>query len=85
MDNLGSHVRINAVCLSWVDTPMTSRSLERAPQLGKLIQNVSPLQRVASVDEVADYIVFLCGLSASYINGTSLIIDAGATLTAHID
>ncbi|ROV87888.1 hypothetical protein VMCG_10296 [Cytospora schulzeri] len=84
IDCLQSHIRVNTVCPSWVDTPMIEASLQRVPQLGQLIQAVSPLKRAATVEEVADYIVFLCSPSASYINGTNLIIDAGATLTAHV-
>lgn len=84
IDTLKSHIRVNAVCPSWVDTPMNHASLQRVPQLAQIIKAVSPLQQVATTDEVADYIVFLCSPSASYINGTSLVIDAGATLTAHV-
>lgn len=63
---------------------MMQASLKRVPQLDKMIEAISPLRRPATVEEVADYIVFLCSPSASYINGTGLAIDAGATLTAHI-
>jgi NAD(P)-dependent dehydrogenase (short-subunit alcohol dehydrogenase family) len=54
---------------------MMQRSLERVPQLAQIIKAVSPLQRAATVEEVADYIIFLCSPSASYINGTGLIIE----------
>ncbi|KAL9059142.1 MAG: hypothetical protein Q9162_001360 [Coniocarpon cinnabarinum] len=81
LDCLQNRIRINAVCPSWVDTPMMQASLQRVPMLGEIIGKVSPLQRAASVPEVADYIIFLCSPSASYINGTGLTMDAGATLT----
>ncbi|KAI2618439.1 NAD(P)-binding protein [Hypoxylon sp. NC1633] len=84
IDTMKSYIRVNAVCPSWVDTPMNHASLQRVPQLAQIIKAVSPLQRVAVTEEVADYIVFLCSPSASYINGTSLVIDAGASLTAHV-
>lgn len=84
MDCTKSHIRVNAVCPSWVDTPMMQASLQRVPQLGQAIQTFSPLHRAATVEEVADYIVFLCSPSATYINGTGLCIDAGITVTSHV-
>ncbi len=83
IDNIDRHIRVNAVCPSWVDTPMMQASLQRVPRLGEMIKSASPLGRAAEVEEVADYIVFLCSPSASYINGTGLMIDAGLTLTVH--
>ncbi|KAI1270007.1 NAD(P)-binding protein [Xylariaceae sp. FL1019] len=82
MDCLSDQIRVNAVCPFYVDTPMMQKSIERVPPLGDMIKKVSPLERAATVDEVADYIVFLCSPSATYINGTGLAIDAGVTLTA---
>lgn len=83
MDAVQPHIRVNAVCLSWVNTPMNKASLERVLQLGMMIKAISPLHRVAEVEEVADYIVFLCSPSASYINGTGLAIDSGITIGVH--
>ena len=63
---------------------MMEASLERVPQLDAVIKAVSPLKRAAVPEEVVDYIIFLCSPSGSYINGTGLIADAGATLMIHI-
>lgn len=84
MDGVQPHIRVNAVCPSWVDTPMNKASLERVPQLGLMIKAISPLHRVAEVEEIADYIVFLCSPSASYINGTGLPIDSGISMGVHV-
>lgn len=84
VDCFKNHIRVNTVCPSWVDTPMMQASLQRVPKLDKMIETISPLSRAAAVEEVADYIVFLCSPSASYINGTGLVVDAGASLTARI-
>lgn len=56
----------------------------RAPGLEQIVATATPLRRSAVAEEIADYIVFLCSPSASYINGTGLSIDSGITLTAHL-
>ena len=80
LDLIPSHIRVNAVCPTYVDTPMMQASLERIPQLEAMIKAMSPLGRAATPEEVADYIMFLCSPGASYINGTGLPIDSGTTL-----
>ena len=42
---------------------MMQASLQRVPHLEKMIQAVSPLKRAATVEQVANYIVFLCSSS----------------------
>ncbi|OTA69479.1 oxidoreductase [Hypoxylon sp. EC38] len=79
---LQNAIRVNAVCPAWVDTPMVWDAAEKNPLIKHAIDNITPLKRAATVDEVADYIVFLCSPSASFINGTALPIDAGFTLPA---
>jgi NAD(P)-dependent dehydrogenase (short-subunit alcohol dehydrogenase family) len=59
---------------------MVQKSVEENPVVQYAIDNITPLKRAATVDEVADYIVFLSSPSASFINGTALPIDAGYTL-----
>ena len=75
-------IRVNSLCPGFVDTPMMQASIKRAPNWEALMQTLSPLKRAAAPEEIADYVMFLCSPSASYINGTGLIIDAGATMTA---
>lgn len=79
---LKSDIRVNAVCPTWVDTPMVRDAMKTNPMLGPVIETITPYKRAATPDEVADYIVFLCSPSASHINGTALPIDGG--LTAHV-
>lgn len=79
---LQSEIRVNAVCPGFVDTPMVQNSMSKNPAVKYAIETITPLRRMATVDEVADYIVFLSSPSASFINGTALAIDAGFTLPA---
>jgi len=83
LDNMKHHIRVNAVCPGWVDTPMFQASLKRIPQLSQMVQSMSPLGRAAAPEETANVIVFLCSPSASYINGTEIVVDAGMTLSVN--
>lgn len=83
LDNAKYEIRANALCPSWVKTPMLERSLGRWAGLEKVVQAVSPAKRAATPEEVANVAVFLCSPSATYVNGTGLLIDAGMMVTAH--
>lgn len=84
MDCIKYHIRVNSVCPAFTDTAMLRAGFGRAPGLEQIVATATPLRRSAVAEEVADYIVFLCSPSASYINGTGQIIDSGITLTAHL-
>lgn len=81
LDNTAHHIRVNAICPSWVDTAMMAADFDKQPELKGIIQAVSPVGRMAVPEEVGDVIVFLSSASASYINGQGLIVDAGLSLT----
>ncbi|KAI4226780.1 MAG: hypothetical protein L6R36_002920 [Xanthoria steineri] len=77
-------VRVNAVCPTWVRTPMFEEECTKNPQLQETVKALSPLGRAAEPDEIAGAVLFLCGPAASYVTGTGLVIDAGLTLTVHM-
>ena len=54
----------------------TSGSLEAAQEMAR--QNI-PAGRLGTVEELAAAAVFLCGVPAGYITGTSLLVDGGLT------
>ncbi|KAF2179433.1 NAD(P)-binding protein [Zopfia rhizophila CBS 207.26] len=81
LDHSGDGIRINAVCPGPTDTPMMQRAIERVPMMAHVIEKGIPMGgRMGSPDEVASVIAFLCSPAASYITGTSQIVDAGLTL-----
>jgi NAD(P)-dependent dehydrogenase (short-subunit alcohol dehydrogenase family) len=49
-------------------------------KLGEKLKSMIPLQRFGSKDEIAQAAVFLSSPLASYITGTSLIVDGGQNL-----
>lgn len=82
LDNAGHGIRVNCVCPSWVDTPMVRRAIDGVEGLAQFIQQAVPMGRIATPEEVADAVIFLCSARSSYVTGCGFIIDGGTTLTA---
>jgi NAD(P)-dependent dehydrogenase (short-subunit alcohol dehydrogenase family) len=84
---VGSGVTSNAVCPSFVRTPMTERSVARiAERTGRaheqaeaVLATASPLGRLIEPEEVAAAVTYLASPLAGAVNGQSLTIDGGGT------
>lgn len=76
---------VNAVCPSFVDTPMTDRTLENiVSQTGRSREQAlaaltapNPQGRLISPEEVAGTVLWLCSEAAAGINGKAIAIDGG--------
>lgn len=84
LDHAPDGIRINAVCPTWVRTPLLDVELKKNPEVQGMISAIVPIKRAAECEEVSDTIVFLCSPAASYINGTSLLVDAAVTTTVRL-
>lgn len=80
LDNAAYGIRVNAICPSWVDTPMVSRAVDGDPALGELMKRTIPMGRIAHQEEVSDIIMFLSSPRSSYVTGAGWIVDGGITL-----
>ncbi|MDO9409011.1 SDR family NAD(P)-dependent oxidoreductase [Patulibacter sp.] len=69
-------VRVNAVAPGNVRTPMNAH-LFADPEFEKKEIGHTPLGRIGEVGDIADAAVFFVSDSASYITGTSLLVDGG--------
>jgi 3-oxoacyl-[acyl-carrier protein] reductase len=78
---LAPRIAVNCVAPGWVDTEMCDRPFARDAGGGKReIETTIPLGRVASPDEIAGPIVFLCSDLARYITGEVLNVNGGSVL-----
>jgi 3-oxoacyl-[acyl-carrier protein] reductase len=74
-------ITVNAVAPGWVDTEMSRLPYERAGGEGRrAIERSIPLGRVASAEDVAGPIVFLCSALARHITGEILNVNGGSVL-----
>lgn len=73
------NLRVNAVCPSFIDTPMVADFTGSNEALAKRIQGASPMKRLGRPEEVAETIVWLCSERASFINGATVAVDGGLT------
>ncbi len=71
-------VRVNAVAPTFVDTPLTRPFFEDAAFRQWVMERL-PLQRLATVEEVAAAVVYLSAPASASVTGTSLAVDGGWT------
>lgn len=73
-------ITVNAVCPGFIQTEMTDVLAEAGGEMFQdAIKQRVPLQRLGTVEEVADGVLFLASDSAAYITGQVLTIDGGMT------
>lgn len=71
-------IRVNAVCPTFVETPLTRPMFEDEAFKQDVYQRI-PLGRLATPDDVAASVVFLAGSGAGMITGHALTVDGGWT------
>jgi NAD(P)-dependent dehydrogenase (short-subunit alcohol dehydrogenase family) len=71
-------IRVNAVAPSWTDTPLIRDQVEAGTLDLSVVERV-PMRRLATVEEVADAVLFLLGDRATFITGETLYVDGGYT------
>ena len=76
---LGPHgVRVNTVCPTFIDTPMTHDWLA-TPTFRQQVLDKIPMARVGRVEDVMGAVVFLASDAAALITGSALMVDGGWT------
>jgi 3-oxoacyl-[acyl-carrier protein] reductase len=72
-------VTVNAVAPGWVETEMTARAFTDE-SFRKSVESTIPLGRIASPDDVALPVLFLCSEWARHITGEVLNVNGGSVL-----
>ena len=70
-------IRVNAVCPGWIRTHMTAGAEPEEGRREAQALDETPMRRMASADEVAEAVVWLCSDKASFVTGVALPVDGG--------
>ena len=69
-------ITVNNVAPGAIATPINKSLLEDQPKLNALLANI-PLGRLGTPDDVAGLVSFLASNDASYITGSTFVVDGG--------
>jgi NAD(P)-dependent dehydrogenase (short-subunit alcohol dehydrogenase family) len=77
-------IRANCVCPGMIDTPLTHEYAVRAPDPAVALAEyaaVAPVNRLGTPREIAYCVLFLASDESSFVTGSALVADGGATAT----
>ncbi len=80
------NIRVNAVCPSYISTQITVDYWNSFPDPAaeqKRAENLHPIRRVGTPDEIAWTVVFLASDEAGFITGASIMADGGLSIQYH--
>jgi NAD(P)-dependent dehydrogenase (short-subunit alcohol dehydrogenase family) len=73
-------IRVNCVCPSLTNTPMTERwlaGLDNPERVLAVAKNAHPLKRMGEPEDIAAAVSYLASDDASWVTGASLAVDGG--------
>lgn len=76
IDHAADHIRVNAVCPGYIETPMTEDTMRRR---GERVIARTALSRMGKPEEIAEAVVWLCSDRASFVTGSAWTVDGGYT------
>lgn len=80
----GAHgIRCNAVAPGVIATPMTQGPMQDE-RFRRLNVEMTPHQRMGTVEDIAGTVAFLCSTDGSFINGQTIVVDGGWSSTKYL-
>lgn len=69
-------IRVNALCPGFIETRLTKPLIDNEAAIADYLRTV-PMKRVGQPEEIAAAALFLASDEASYVTGTSMVVDGG--------
>lgn len=76
-------IRCNAVAPGVIQTAMTAHRLADE-RFRRINVEMTPHQRLGTVDDVANTVAFLCSPGGAFINGQTIVVDGGWSATRYL-
>lgn len=73
-------LRVNSILPGAVETPMY-RTMNDTPEANAFVTQLHALKRIASPDELARSVLYLASEDSSFMTGTAMLVDGGASIT----
>ncbi|MCY1077526.1 SDR family NAD(P)-dependent oxidoreductase [Archangium lansingense] len=70
-------IRVNALCAGVTGTPSMRKAEAFMPDIVRGLVSEHPMERMATEEEVASSVLWLCSDGAGYVTGTPLAVDGG--------
>lgn len=72
------NIRVNALCPGVTHTAMLEGIMQTSGEVRQMLENLSPMGRLATPGEMAEAAVWLCSDKSSFVNAHALVVDGGS-------
>ena len=71
-------IRVNAICPAVVRTPLVESIIASDPEAETQLISMIPMERLGTLEEMAEVVVWLCSDASSFVTGHAMLVDGGA-------
>jgi NAD(P)-dependent dehydrogenase (short-subunit alcohol dehydrogenase family) len=72
------NIRVNALCPGVTRTAMVEGVMATSAEVRAVLENHSPMGRLATPEEMAEAAIWLCSSKSSFVNAHALVVDGGS-------